>query len=828
VQAKLFFAHRKDKDTWNTHQSRKDVVAGPGDDVDAVIDADVEKCNMCCQLEVQAKLDAKANRVCRARAGASYLPLLEHVTDAVWVELEEKNKEGLVRWYPVRGTGVGFAVIVNSEGVVEGLRAFTEDTNEERAGEPFQAQAVDTLAFSTRSGRVKFWLPPKELNGVVACKHFEDVQTILGAGLAGTKEFIDLTSIMSLNSSSSSTPQPYQYKSLKQDDEIRLLKVEETSSSPYQQRFKFTLVHSTIDEGPLYETVSYVWGSSLRDRHLPLSDGMVLGINENLEIAILKLARWCSTGYLWIDQICINQASISERNHQVKLMGRIYGAGSCVLVWLGLFEHPSNDGILDWVCRTTEESLATGKPEKDVLQRLKIILLGDVRLRNRQMSVSQDYHELAVGQLHKHLGSEWFSRAWVYQEVVLSKQSKIILGESVVSLKGLDYICKAIKQIEDGPLSTNLNQVILDAKGLQIVAMMQRSWHDWHLLDRQSPTTSRRFEEFLSAVAPEMKTSDPRDRVYAFLGLNRDPSIQIEPDYSYTSDQVLISTTKAIIQGTRRLDIFEWLCRIGDGDSVRPFVRRSPSWVPNFNNIEHVKPFLRSTSSFHKSGPHYMYPHIGEGNLKLLVAHGKLLDRVQTRIDPRVPPYMEGTYFDFHHYVISAMLAWEGTRCQVSKPTKQTVFSAFLAQGHCRYTSSNPLNLLTNEQLPEMLTCVLDYYFQKPEVKLSMPAGTNLPEGAIYNLPTEQIREALSAIYYAAHKRYLFVTEQGRLVLGCTIEPGDEICILHGCSNPVALRPTGGGTYHVQETCFLEGWMDPWSSGKVDWKEDEAAEFILI
>ena len=79
-----------------------------------------------------------------------------------------------MQWYPVRGTRVGFAVVVNLDGVVEGLRAFTEDTDKEHVSEPFQAQVVSALVYDTRSGRVKFLPPPKELNGVVACNHFKD------------------------------------------------------------------------------------------------------------------------------------------------------------------------------------------------------------------------------------------------------------------------------------------------------------------------------------------------------------------------------------------------------------------------------------------------------------------------------------------------------------------------------------------------------------------------------------------------------------------------------------------------------------------------------
>jgi hypothetical protein len=57
---------------------------------------------MCSQLEVQAKSDAELNRVCQARA--SFLLLTEDAIGIVWVEIKEKNREGLVRWYPVCGT----------------------------------------------------------------------------------------------------------------------------------------------------------------------------------------------------------------------------------------------------------------------------------------------------------------------------------------------------------------------------------------------------------------------------------------------------------------------------------------------------------------------------------------------------------------------------------------------------------------------------------------------------------------------------------------------------------------------------------------------------
>jgi hypothetical protein len=106
--------------------------------------------------------------------------------------------------------------------------------------------------------------------------------------------------------------------------------------------------------------------------------------------------------------------------------------------------------------------------------------------------------------------------------------------------------------------------------------------------------------------------------------------------------------------------------------------------------------------------------------------------------------------------------------------------------------------------------------------------------------------------------RHLWTTQKEGFSTGSYLRQGDLVCVLHGCSNPVALRveeqgyfnPVAlesrnhnavkafwrddkyplkrPGTYRVLGTCYLEGWMDPWSSGKVDWREEDADTFVLV
>lgn len=191
VNAKLFMLGKKNKKTQQTNQLRRDNLVGVVTDGNVAMDAGMVKCDICSKLEMQAKLDTELNRVWEA--GALPLPLPGDVTKEVWVRIEDKNRDGLVRWYPCHGARVGFAVIVDSEGMIEALRAFAKGDSREHAGDSFLEQVVDTLGYGISPRRtVQFSPPSKELNGLVACKHFKDIQSILEKEVENTNSLMDL------------------------------------------------------------------------------------------------------------------------------------------------------------------------------------------------------------------------------------------------------------------------------------------------------------------------------------------------------------------------------------------------------------------------------------------------------------------------------------------------------------------------------------------------------------------------------------------------------------------------------------------------------------
>lgn len=133
----------------------------------------------------------------------------------------------------------------------------------------------------------------------------------------------------------------YHYVDLSSEAAFRLFRIQNSQSCPTggSSKVEICLFEASFDDNTDYEAVSYAW---VRD---PASstircNAKDLNVTPNIE-AILRVlsAQKNSTGVFWIDSICINQASISEKNTQVPRMSSIYSEGRLVWVWLGEASH---------------------------------------------------------------------------------------------------------------------------------------------------------------------------------------------------------------------------------------------------------------------------------------------------------------------------------------------------------------------------------------------------------------------------------------------------------------------------------------------------------
>jgi hypothetical protein len=121
----------------------------------------------------------------------------------------------------------------------------------------------------------------------------------------------------------------YRYKSLP-DECFRLFRIQSTESN----LIEIHLFEADFEGPPAFEAVSYAWGENQATSTI-FCNGQHLSVSLNVEAILRRLRQKASAGTFWIDSICINQASILERNIQVPRMRSIYSKARLVWVWLG-------------------------------------------------------------------------------------------------------------------------------------------------------------------------------------------------------------------------------------------------------------------------------------------------------------------------------------------------------------------------------------------------------------------------------------------------------------------------------------------------------------
>lgn len=159
---------------------------------------------------------------------------------------------------------------------------------------------------------------------------------------------------------------------------------------------------------PEYEAVSYTWGKNPPSCFIHI-DGHMYPVRENLcwTLYYLRLDAGPRPRVLWIDALCIDQTSDTERNHQVAQMGNIYRSANKVVASLG---NPTQDSSLAF----------------DILRRRAQQLRNAQFLNVDQMTDGFDTRDVeALVQL---CGREYWVRLWIIQEVVLARDVEIHCG----------------------------------------------------------------------------------------------------------------------------------------------------------------------------------------------------------------------------------------------------------------------------------------------------------------------------------------------------------------------------------------------------------------
>lgn len=242
-----------------------------------------------------------------------------------------------------------------------------------------------------------------------------------------------------------------------------------------------------------YEALSYTWGGNERSGCIDI-DGCTMQVTANLSLALNRLRLPHQDRIIWIDALCIDQSNDKERTHQVGRMSDIYRSAKRVVIWLGESTEDT-DMAIELMQEMEGKAAARGDshlPHWHVSWRQ----LWKHTIRSRHTSKFRAFQNGLRILVHR----DWFQRVWIIQEAANADSAIIMCGKASISTH-MFTIVSYLEKVTEG-LHT---QAILD-----IMPGPLRQ-HSWYSEEHDLRTLLLKFRR--------SKASDPRDAVYALLGM---------------------------------------------------------------------------------------------------------------------------------------------------------------------------------------------------------------------------------------------------------------------------------------------------------------------
>ena len=589
--------------------------------------------------------------------------------------------------------------------------------------------------------------------------------------------------------------QDYQYSHLPSTDKtIRLLCIPPTDhiSDPLVCGMR----QVRLNDKPVYAALSYTWGAPVFDHHI-ICDGRRLAITAHLDAALRRF-RTTTWWMLWVDALCIDQTNIPERNYQVSIMKHIYSQASLTFVYLGE-SCPLDVEVLKlmqvliyWAQILHKYSLAeieNMEPSDVATSRARDGAIRLIELKKAPHFFKREWTTIltfagfpppqhpvweAMQLLFSH---PWFTRMWIIQEVGLSSNVVVMRGEHRISWRMVTESMHAYSE-----------------NGLNL----------WHVTKAQKKPAMRNFTESSDSVLGLLKVrnhqcrsliellnsfrncrcSDPRDKVYALLGLANDQGApeMVSVDYSKSVEAVYLECANILVgngHGVEMLIHAGILQGCNDTSNDTSSDMSLPSWVPDWSRamITTINMWGELYRAAGETLPDMDFETHGVG----LRVKGIRIDVIDA-LAPVRDVYEHGTGLTSRN----TDAAWEQGLREVARQSRffseerLDDYVKALGLGSCHRVGDN-----------DGYTTAADFD----------------------NFWKEEISTAVSANYYSRanitslHHKFC-VTRLGYMGWAPAYsQPGDLIIVLYGGPMPFTIRETNGGYLLVGPT-YLLGFMN--------------------
>jgi hypothetical protein len=217
-------------------------------------------------------------------------------------------------------------------------------------------------------------------------------------------------------------------------------------------------VHDKLE----YIALSYVWGD-MSDKVLIKLNGREAFIGRNLFSALQNLRATDVCVTVWADALCINQADMLEKGHQIRHMRNVYQTAQKVVAWLGPYHE--DIAVIDSMVETIRDAVqrrelseneggavedAQYPPAEEALEKRNLLDVEDEVINSRYTRLTQSIsihpkrQPTEPGRLNvaitRILSSEWWRRAWIIQEFVVARRVEFRMGSSAWDLGLLAFV----------------------------------------------------------------------------------------------------------------------------------------------------------------------------------------------------------------------------------------------------------------------------------------------------------------------------------------------------------------------------------------------------
>jgi len=579
----------------------------------------------------------------------------------------------------------------------------------------------------------------------------------------------EVTSVKRWQPSISICQESYRHSPLPNETSIRLLRLlPGERNSDIRCRLEF----ADINNLPKFGGISYTWGDPA-DKEKIICDEGYLFVPSNLVDALRVLRKEKDALLLWGDAACIDQSNVSERGHQVNLMGKVFAGAERVHIWLGQSNGDAEEafGFIHGILEIGESVPCCSRDTVEGTKALEAFFdnIPDTRWNAFRRVTTRP----------------WFTRIWVMQEVGLAPEATVMCGELEINW---NLLVKASRFLVLWPFGVRLEFL----GGVGCIGNINR------IYERHSYEAT-----FISILdrGREQNSSDPRDKVFALLGhpsakrRSRNGTI-VQADYSKTTAEVYQELAVESMRDHGNLHPLSAVVHISVDLTEE---NATASWVPQWDFTDIPYMLTKDWDTFRavaSTNPTFLFP----SSSNILQVEGLIFDTVLCQAEEilttdHIPKQsISGSRGGNYIRVLYDMaIGWQDSSNsdKTAYDLKRILALTLAAEGsHApRYMELDP-----DQRARLLLADFAEYWIQNCTTNNERANGILNPGIDSLSINFEGLSPPSAYSYsliatHALKQRRLFYSKKGYFGLGpAVMQPGDIVCVLFGAQVPFILR----------------------------------------